>query len=225
MTDDTSTEKRCKKCGEIKPVEAFSKDRKAKDGRQSACKACNQHYYLTNITMIRERQAAYYSANAEKIRESTHAWAKDNPQKVIETHQAYAKAHRQQIRKRTLAWRTANYEILLEKRRARRAADPDKHRAHNAARRARKNANGGEGFSRAELSTMRQAQNGFCAYCGFPWVAPLQIDHVIPLLQGGPHEAANIILACPDCNSEKSGRTPEQWTNRWYQRIEKSDKN
>jgi len=47
----------------------------------------------------------------------------------------------------------------------------------------------------------------------------LTIDHVIPIKQGGPHIIANIVFACGICNSSKGNRTPEQWTDRWYQRL------
>lgn len=50
-----------------------------------------------------------------------------------------------------------------------------------------------------------------CVYCGST-EAPLHIDHVVPLIQGGGNEIANLVVACRACNCGKSGRTPEQWT-------------
>jgi hypothetical protein len=45
-----------------------------------------------------------------------------------------------------------------------------------------------------------------CQYCGR--AAPeveLQCDHRIPVIQGGGSEPANLVTACRDCNSGKSG--------------------
>ena len=40
------------------------------------------------------------------------------------------------------------------------------------------------------------------------------VDHVIPLRQGGPNIPDNLVWACQSCNSQKGGRTPEQY--RWW---------
>lgn len=52
-------------------------------------------------------------------------------------------------------------------------------------------------------------RDGFrCRYCGA--TEPLSIDHVVPVVQGGSDDLANIVVACMPCNLRKSGRTPEQ---------------
>ena len=38
------TEKQCTKCGEVKPVSAFHKNKRAKDGLQSHCRICRKQY-------------------------------------------------------------------------------------------------------------------------------------------------------------------------------------
>lgn len=54
------TEKSCKRCGETKPLEAFSYHAKCKYGRNATCKACKSEearsYYLANREKILERQ-------------------------------------------------------------------------------------------------------------------------------------------------------------------------
>jgi len=50
---------------------------------------------------------------------------------------------------------------------------------------------------------------GPCVYCGT--ADAKTIDHIIPVIQGGLHESANLVRACKPCNSSKGGRTPEQW--------------
>lgn len=60
----------------------------------------------------------------------------------------------------------------------------------------------------------RWAQFDFCcAYCGSKERrnAELEIEHVIPISQGGPHLLANIVPACTPCNSSKRTQHLETW--------------
>lgn len=52
------------------------------------------------------------------------------------------------------------------------------------------------------------ARDGFtCKYCGRQSdVVPLQIDHVLPVCQGGTNDPENLVTACADCNAGKSGK-------------------
>jgi len=59
MSDDPSPQKRCSKCGETKPLDAFAKNNRTKDGRKYHCKACVRQYYDTNVESIREKSRAY----------------------------------------------------------------------------------------------------------------------------------------------------------------------
>ena len=46
-----------------------------------------------------------------------------------------------------------------------------------------------------------------CAYCGKS--GKTVVDHMVPIAMGGNDEIDNLCLACKECNSGKSGRTPE----------------
>ncbi len=63
------TEKKCRKCGEVKSADEFNKDASRKDGKQYQCKACEKSYKQANKEKIAERKKAYYQANKEKISE------------------------------------------------------------------------------------------------------------------------------------------------------------
>jgi 5-methylcytosine-specific restriction endonuclease McrA len=53
--------------------------------------------------------------------------------------------------------------------------------------------------------------NHVCQYCGETFAKPqLTLDHVIPIVQGGPKSWENIVTACKPCNQRKGGRTPAQ---------------
>jgi len=243
---DDPTQKRCSKCREIKSLTAFSKDKSAKDGVKRRCKACEHNYYVSNaeaigerirkyreanLETIRERKKRYYDAHAETLCAKKREYRAANAEVLKEKKQAYYVAHRnahresrrayyaansEAIRARVRAYRIANPEIIRERKRAWEKANPDTGRIKCHRRRVRLKGNGGD-FTRKELIAMRMAQNGVCAYCRHEHEPrALTLDHVIPIAQGGRHEAANIVLACPVCNYEKGNRTPEQWANRWY---------
>lgn len=50
-----------------------------------------------------------------------------------------------------------------------------------------------------------------CQYCGQkPSFIDLTMDHVIPVVKGGPKTWENIVTACRFCNLKKGGRTPDE---------------
>lgn len=48
-----------------------------------------------------------------------------------------------------------------------------------------------------------------CAYCGTD--GRLQQDHRLPVHLGGLTTVANIVPACPPCNSRKRAQHPDRW--------------
>ncbi|WP_415784023.1 HNH endonuclease [Deinococcus saxicola] len=53
-----------------------------------------------------------------------------------------------------------------------------------------------------------------CRYCGFlngNLERGFQLDHVIPLSKGGPHELSNIALCCDRCNRAKWDSTEAEY--------------
>lgn len=51
-----------------------------------------------------------------------------------------------------------------------------------------------------------------CYYCGMSIPkGKLELDHVIPLVKGGQHSAANMAASCEHCNATKSSKLPSEW--------------
>lgn len=48
-----------------------------------------------------------------------------------------------------------------------------------------------------------------CAYCGAK--GEMEIEHVIPISKGGPHDSSNIVPACSRCNTSKRASMIEEW--------------
>ncbi|KAB2321304.1 hypothetical protein F8A86_05330 [Betaproteobacteria bacterium SCN1] len=61
--------KQCKRCGEQKPLEAFSKRKASKDGLHYYCRECNSPLLKAYSEANRERKAAYDKAYYEANRE------------------------------------------------------------------------------------------------------------------------------------------------------------
>ncbi len=90
-------EKKCSKCGGVKPLVEYNKDSSKKGGRYSSCKECNREYAVKSSREYREkhpekRRAAcskWFQKNKEKSAESLRNWRKS------ETGKKSAKASRE----------------------------------------------------------------------------------------------------------------------------------
>jgi len=176
-------------------------------------------YRTDNAEALREQRSTYRSTHAEVLRARNHAYYIANIEAERMRAQAYYIANAEAVRERVRVRYANNIEAEHRRNQVYRSTHPDGYRARNQNRQKRVKANGGY-FTRQELTTMRIAQAGICAYCCYQYDPDvLTIDHIIPIAQGGRHEAPNICLACPRCNFSKGNRTPEQWINRWYEQA------
>lgn len=66
------------------------------------------------------------------------------------------------------------------------------------------------GWDRTRKSVLFRAKNE-CAYCGGH---ANEVDHVIPVSQGGSHNITNLVACCTNCNRQKNyaERTGNTWT-------------
>lgn len=60
-----------------------------------------------------------------------------------------------------------------------------------------------------------------CQYCGrTPPQVVLEVDHVVPVVEGGTNTEVNLLTSCWECNSGKGGTSLEQITQPIEQRLE-----
>lgn len=183
MADNKS--KRCTCCEQHKPLSDFPYDKRASDGRQSACRECT-----------RERARSYYAAN----RERTLARARELRLSNLEYHRARARAnsrkHSAKNTARATAWIKANR---------------DRFRANMKACEARRRSAERTGASGPETRAWFNAQKKVCHWCSKNCAADAVIDHRTPLARGGKHETRNLVVACRSCNARKCARDPIEW--------------
>jgi hypothetical protein len=106
--------KTCTKCGKVKPLNEFGRDRHKSDGLTTACRECR-------ASQIREQRAA----DPEKARAAVRQWRSDNLEKS-------RRSGRASVRR----WRAANRETDRENSRNWYRSNPERARARNRATRA-----------------------------------------------------------------------------------------
>lgn len=192
--------KRCTKCGEEKPLDAFGPRKSSRDGLHTECRDCRRAYK-------REWMRAKRHANPEWAREVDRKWREENPEA------ARAKDRR---------FKTKNRDLIRKRNRERRRANPDRARASYAKWRAKNRdqellrlANRRALQRNASDETkafIRELLSMPCSYCGT--TEGITIDHVIPLSRGGKHETNNLAPACLPCNCSKNDRLLSEWDGR-----------
>lgn len=216
--------KTCTRCGETKPLDDFYAEKNGKFGKRSRCKTC---YKAASVEWARK--------NPDKAYAAAKRWRDKNPDKVAvyqkrhywkhrETKIANAKRYRQEnwdtayaaIKRWKLAHPDRVRELNAESRERRREsirawnaaykkANPERGRAQEARRRARKMGAAGYDYTTAEHIEQRWALYGnLCVYCGAPATTT---DHRIPLSRGGSHWPANLLPCCDFCNPSKGSKT------------------
>lgn len=225
--------KRCCECGELKALGDFSPDRRAKDGRVSACKQCTcarvKKYYAENREERKAKANAHYHANRDRILAQQRAYnerVKQRRSAKEKARRAEQRAARGAERARTaperrrrrlqycLAHYYANRNKHAERQRKWRQENPGLNAEKERRRRARKRSRVGDlNAVKAFYTFVRDARRLRCYWC-HKWVpkADRQVDHIIPLVRGGEHAAANLCCACSHCNISKGAKLPDQVT-------------
>ena len=92
--------KKCSKCGKIKPLSEFFKDKYRKDGKCIYCKECVVEYYQKNKQEISKRHKKYHQKNKEKIRKLQKEYRRENWQKELKQCRIRYQNNKEKIRKR-----------------------------------------------------------------------------------------------------------------------------
>lgn len=224
--------KRCPRCGETKPLEDFPPNRTKASGRHSYCRPCMNAYHRAWDRAHPEHGAPrvrdYRARNADRLPEMRRRWNQNRRLRDPDYSKRRYYANLEAARKVARDWYRAHAEDQREKVAQRRAADPEAirirerewrlknlpkrraiERVKSHRRRSRKAGNGTEPYT---LTEIRSRDRDLCHICGSPVTDDtISIDHLIPILHGGPDTPWNVAIAHKACNfSRGAGRTPAQ---------------
>jgi hypothetical protein len=233
--------KLCPKCGTVKPVEAFAKNRSKPDGLQTLCRKCAAIAANQSVARYTARKtvpkppAKKRCFKCQRVKSGTaFARAQRNPdglQRMCrECYAAHFQANKDQYQENAYAWRAANIEKAREidrrhyathsqQRRENsrhwRRANPNAVRARDAQRRARKRNVTVDLTPAREIELRREwaTRRYACTLCGegFDAGGVIHLEHRIPLARGGAHSEENVGPAHAWCNSQKLDSTSAEW--------------
>lgn len=229
-TPDSTTLKRCTKCGEWKSRDQFHKQIGKKDGLCSHCKACKREYGQQNAERKREYNHKYYRDNAKQLirdareYQQTHAeqrreymrwYGQQNAERLSEQKREYYQKNVERIRK----YRADNVDRIRDQaRKYRQTADGKATNTVTLQRRRARKLSLPDVFSPADWQFALSHFNGCCAACGRQpglWHT-LAADHWIPLNSPDcPGTVVwNIVPLCHGdggCNNQKKSREAADW--------------
>ena len=113
--------KKCTKCGEVKQIDCFSKDKGTKDGYQYKCKSCQKKWRQENKEHLiqygkkyseenRERLKQWRDENREGILERKKQWRDENKERIAEYNKQYHQENKERLNERAKQWREKNKE-------------------------------------------------------------------------------------------------------------------
>ena len=207
--------KKCSKCGIIKELNQFHKDKNSKDGYKVWCKECRQ-----------KETKKYREKNKDKLSKSKKEWYQStklnaNLRNEIQLKIKNKKCSKCNKIKPILDFRNrANggfYSVCRECENIRnkeyKINNPTKINElrviHENRRRYKKN-NLAKNFTQKEWNECKKFFNNKCAYCGKE-MKNLTQDHFIPLSSEGEYTKYNIIPCCRSCNSSKHDKNFYEW--------------
>lgn len=204
--------KTCKRCESELPFTDFHSDRSRPDGKYPYCKACATAYKRNDHAKHRDERVAksreYWDENRENLNaERRNRWANDTEyrEKSQAANRRSYQKNPDRMKTYVAKWMKDNPDKAREYARRARANNPDSGRDSVSAARARRF---GVTVERVKRAVVFERDGGICHICKLP-VDPNQwdLDHIVPLLQGGPHSYDNVAVSHRKCNRGRASHS------------------
>jgi hypothetical protein len=200
--------KPCSKCGLVKSIDSFHKNKSHKDGLQSRCKDCrakaSDEYYKIHKEKILERNNHYVAEHKEERNRYVKQYCADHK----EHKKQYYSENREKITKWNKQYIFENKEHFVDYIRLWHKNNPEKSTGYFQKRRSTKR----KLISTLTVEQWVEAKEYFsnkCAYCGK--IGKLTRDHFIALSKLGEYSHNNIIPVCKQCNCSKHNADFFEW--------------
>ena len=204
----------CRKCGEEKHFDAYSLDKKGRDGRSNLCKVCaaakTRDWAVANKSRKLAADAAYRSNHPDVVSACKKAHYKANKDKVLAQQRVYNELNRGKVLARFADYRKRKPEQIAASKKQWVENNRDRHRLQRANRRAKKREVGGS-LSPDLVKRLLKLQKGMCPCCRTPLNGEYHSDHIMPLALGGTNTDANMQLLHPKCNLQKGSKHPDDF--------------
>ena len=218
--------KKCTKCGEIKHISRFYKMKNGKHGVRPDCKECHnkmkKKYTDSHKEEKREYNKKYYEEHKEELKNNTREWREMNPEydkKYYEEHKEekkeygkkYHKEHKEEKSIRFKKWYEEHKEERNEYCRNWQKNNP--HVGFNShGRRRSRLENQGNGITKEQWFECYEFFNWECAYSGVQLTKENRnLDHIVPLGNGGEHEIWNCVPMYANYNFQKNNKNMLEW--------------
>lgn len=217
--------KKCTKCGEIKPILEFYKNKSKKYGYENQCKACHKDYRQSTIG--KDVQKRYQQS---KKGDETRA-RYDQSEKGKQTKRLYKKTekckqkdrrfHQSEKTKKTKKRYNQTDKAKQSKQRYRQSERGRQSAVKGSATRRTRETQVGGSYTVNEWYKLCKFYDFHCLKCGhqFPF-EKLTLDHVKPISKGGSSFIWNTQPLCKSCNSSKGNKEIDyrqalpDWINR-----------
>lgn len=232
MRDITQKPKSCTKCMSVKEPHDFSTDKRASDGLQSQCRACQvsatakrkaenlelekakrRNYYARTKSDFARRAAEFRKEHKTKISQEKKRYyqaTKDDPERKNKA-QSRRDAKREEKRAYDEKYRRDNQERCRENKKQWIANNREKRSAISKSYKARRRAICADGDPAALIFNWEQTALKVCHWCSSQCSDSYHVDHYQPLSKGGKHVVGNLVISCPSCNLRKNAKDPYEF--------------
>jgi 5-methylcytosine-specific restriction endonuclease McrA len=202
VSDSTVETRKCKVCGELKPlVREFFPGKIYPDGSFIFYPRCRDCWNLL-------RRTNYSASPSRKIHSKKYDQL--NKEKRNKRAKTLRDKNRAEHRRKANLRRINNPIVKIQTAAASkrwRINNPEKHRLLSKRQRMIKRKAHLETVTKKQIDELRIKQRCRCAICKKK-LTDEHIDHIKPIAKGGGHEIKNLQLLCPPCNMRKHARDP-----------------
>jgi hypothetical protein len=175
---------------------------------RAAHPAYKKEWNVTHREYYREKQKLYRTRRPELTRARAARYRAKHAEQEKARWKEYRDSHVEERRINSQRWHAANKDRAHALNRSWRAEHPDRVAAAAIRRRSRfKEVI--NNLKDSEWESIKFLYQYRCAYCGkrLGQRCNVTMDHLDPIIRGGPHTASNVVPACKACNSRKGTRS------------------